>query len=60
MNCSKNTDLQTTSQDSQAKKPQRLSAYYLTEEEVQKLREDSKKTLLNLSIPLKKIIYPTK
>ena len=36
------------------------TAAFLTEEEVQKLREDSEKALLNLSIPLKKIIYPTK
>lgn len=60
MKHSKNTESQTTSQDSQIKRPQRLSAAFLTEEEMKKLREDSEKASLSRSTPFKKIIYPTK
>lgn len=60
MDFSKNTESQTTSQDSQTKKPQRLSAYYLTEEEMKELREDSERASLSRSTPFKKIIYPSR
>lgn len=60
MKHSKNTESQTTSQDSQIERPQRLSAAFLTEEEMKKLREDSEKASLSRSTPFKKIIYPTK
>lgn len=59
MKHSKNTESQTTSQDSQTKKHQRLSAAFLTEEEMQKLREDSAKASAYAVGKFRKIQFPT-
>lgn len=38
----------------------RLSAYFLTEEEIQKLRDDSERASARRATPFKKIIFPAK
>lgn len=52
---------ETNKTEPEQKEPKRrLSAYYLTEEEVQKLREDTEKAFASCTTPFKKIIFPAK
>lgn len=56
MNSYENTESQTTSKGSQTEKPQKLSDYFLTEEEIQKLRKESEEALAYAAGKFKKII----